>query len=122
MTRRRLVVARDRASACIAVGAAIVFARASSAGARARPCRPRCVTKGPLKVTIHANGELRAGRTMTLVTPPVGGMLRIVQMKTTGMPVKSGEVVMEFDPADQSLRPGAGASPKWPKRNRKSSR
>ena len=59
------------------------------------------VTKGPLKVTVHANGELRAGRTMTLVTPPVGGMLRIVQMKTTGMPVKSGEIVMEFDPADQ---------------------
>ena len=59
------------------------------------------VTKGPLKVTVHANGELRAGRTMTLVTPPVGGMLRIVQMKTTGMPVKSGEIVMEFDPGDQ---------------------
>ena len=38
---------------------------------------------------------------MTLVTPPVGGMLRVVSMKTTGMPVKSGEVVMEFDPADQ---------------------
>ena len=59
------------------------------------------VTKGPLKVTVHATGELRAGRTMTLVTPPVGGMLRIVQLKTTGMPVKSGEIVMEFDPADQ---------------------
>ena len=59
------------------------------------------VARGPLKVTIHATGELRAGRTMTLVTPPVGGMLRVVSMKTTGMPVKSGEVVMEFDPADQ---------------------
>ena len=38
---------------------------------------------------------------MTLVAPPVGGMLRIVQMLTTGMPVKAGEVVVEFDPADQ---------------------
>jgi multidrug resistance efflux pump len=38
---------------------------------------------------------------MALVTPPVGGMLRIVQMKTTGMPVKKDEIVMEFDPADQ---------------------
>jgi hypothetical protein len=27
-------------------------------------------------------------------------MLRIVSMKTTGMPVKAGEIVMEFDPAD----------------------
>ena len=59
------------------------------------------VAKGPVKVTIYATGELRAGRTMTLVTPPVGGMLRIVQMKTTGQPVKNGEIVMEFDSADQ---------------------
>jgi multidrug efflux pump subunit AcrA (membrane-fusion protein) len=59
------------------------------------------VTKGPLKLTVHATGELRAGRTMTLVTPTVGGMLRIVHMIPTGMPVKAGEVVMEFDPADQ---------------------
>jgi multidrug efflux pump subunit AcrA (membrane-fusion protein) len=59
------------------------------------------VTKGPLKVTVHANGELRAGRTVTLTTPPVGGMLRIVDMKTTGMPVKKDEIVMEFDPGDQ---------------------
>jgi multidrug resistance efflux pump len=59
------------------------------------------VTKGPLKLTVHATGELRAGRTMTLVTPTVGGMLRIVQMVPTGVPVKTGDIVMEFDPADQ---------------------
>lgn len=59
------------------------------------------VTKGPLKLTVHATGELRAGRTMTLVTPAVGGMLRIVQMIPTGEPVKAGQIVMEFDPADQ---------------------
>ncbi len=59
------------------------------------------VTKGPLKLTVHATGELRAGRTVTLVTPPVGGMLRIVTLVQTGMPIKSGETVVEFDPADQ---------------------
>lgn len=59
------------------------------------------VTKGPLKLTVHATGELRAGRSVTLVTPPVGGMLRIVRMIPTGEPVKAGEIVMEFDPADQ---------------------
>ena len=59
------------------------------------------VTRGPLKLTVHASGELRAGRTMTLVTPPVGGMLRIVQMVPTGISVKAGDVVMEFDPSDQ---------------------
>ncbi|HEX6973829.1 MAG TPA: HlyD family efflux transporter periplasmic adaptor subunit [Vicinamibacterales bacterium] len=62
------------------------------------------VTKGPLKLTVHATGELRAGRTMTMVTPPVGGMLRIVRMVPTGVAVKAGDVVMEFDPADQQYQ------------------
>ena len=59
------------------------------------------VIRGPLKLNVHATGELRAGRTVTMVTPPVGGMLRIVRMVSTGNPVKAGDVVMEFDPADQ---------------------
>jgi HlyD family secretion protein len=59
------------------------------------------VAKGPLKLTVHANGELRAGRTVTLIAPPVGGMLRIVRLVQTGESVKANEAVMEFDPADQ---------------------
>ena len=59
------------------------------------------VTRGPLALNVHATGELRAGRTVTMVTPPVGGMLRIVQLVPTGGAVKAGDVVMEFDPADQ---------------------
>jgi multidrug efflux pump subunit AcrA (membrane-fusion protein) len=62
------------------------------------------VTRGPLKLTVHATGDLRAGRTMTLVTPPVGGMLRIVTMVPTGGAVKAGDIVMEFDPADQQYQ------------------
>ena len=59
------------------------------------------VTRGPLALNVHATGELRDGRTVTMVTPPVGGMLRIVQLVPTGGAVKAGDVVMEFDPADQ---------------------
>src|SRR4026207_657695 len=69
--------------------------------ARRDPVPTARVTKGPLKVTVHATGELRAGRTVTMVTPPVGGMLRIVTLVQTGMPVKAGDIVVEFDPADQ---------------------
>jgi multidrug resistance efflux pump len=54
-----------------------------------------------LKLNVHATGELRAGRTVTMVTPPVGGMLRIIHLVPTGVSVKTGDVVMEFDPADQ---------------------
>jgi multidrug efflux pump subunit AcrA (membrane-fusion protein) len=59
------------------------------------------VVKGALELNVHAAGELRAGRTVTLITPPVGGMLRIVHLVATGVAVKAGDVVMEFDPADQ---------------------
>jgi multidrug efflux pump subunit AcrA (membrane-fusion protein) len=61
------------------------------------------LTKGPLRLNVNATGDLRAGRTMTLVAPPVGGMLRIVKMIPTGIPVKEGEIVLEFDPADQQF-------------------
>ena len=61
------------------------------------------LAKGPLRLTVHAIGDLRAGRTMTLVAPPVGGMLRLVKMVPTGVMVKEGEVIVEFDPADQQF-------------------
>ena len=98
--RGRRLIAPAIGVAVIALGAAIVFAIPRLPD-RGNTVPTAVATKGPLKVTVHANGELRAGRTMTLVTPPVGGMLRIVQMKTTGMPVKKDEIVMEFDPSDQ---------------------
>ena len=55
----------------------------------------------PLKLTVHAVGDLRAGRTITLITPPVAGTVRIIKLVPTGVPVKANDVVFEFDPADQ---------------------
>ena len=59
------------------------------------------VVRGPLKLTVFATGELRAGRTMNVMAPPAGGSLRIVKLLPTGTPVKKDDVVIEFDPADQ---------------------
>ena len=88
----------------IALGTAIAIAvpRLPERGGSTTPTAR--VVKGPLKLTVHATGELRAGRTMTLVTPPVGGMLRIVHLVPTGVAVKKDEVIMEFDPADQQYQ------------------
>ena len=61
------------------------------------------VVRGPLKLTVYATGELRAGRTMSLMAPPAGGSLRIVKLLQTGTPVKKDDVVIEFDPADQQF-------------------
>ena len=48
------------------------------------------VTRDPLKLTVYATGEIRAGRTATLVVPPAGGMLRLVTLLPTGTHVKTG--------------------------------
>ncbi|MEP6916774.1 MAG: HlyD family efflux transporter periplasmic adaptor subunit [Acidobacteriota bacterium] len=82
-----------------AAGAAAVAVPALPARGNAVPTAR--VIKGPLKLTVHATGELRAGRTVTLVTPAVGGMLRIVTLIPTGVALKAGDTVVEFDPADQ---------------------
>jgi HlyD family secretion protein len=84
----------------LAAGAAIVVA-VPTLPARNQDVPTARVTKGPLKLTVHAVGELRAGRTVTLVAPSVGGMLRIVKLVQTGVAATSGETVVEFDPADQ---------------------
>ena len=81
--------------------------------------RRRGSCRGPLKLNVHATGELRAGRTVTMITPPVGGMLRIVRMISTGIPVKAGEVVMEFDPRISCTR-SSRHEPSWPRRSRRS--
>ena len=99
---RRRIVTAVVLLAVAAIGAAIVFAvpRLPDRGAAIPTAH---VVKGPLNLTVYATGDLRAGRTQTLMAPPVGGMLRVVQMATTGAAVKKGDTVVEFDPADQQF-------------------
>ena len=87
--------------AVVGAGAAMTIAvpKLPATGATIPTAR---VAKTPLKLTVHAVGDLRAGRTVTLIAPPVGGgTLRIIKLVQTGVPVKANDVVMEFDPADQ---------------------
>lgn len=60
------------------------------------------VKRGDLDLKVYTTGELRPAKRAMLVAPPVGGgTLRIVHLAKTGTPVKAGDVVMEFDPAEQ---------------------
>jgi HlyD family secretion protein len=100
MKRRLIWIAA--AIAVVAIGATL--ARAVPALPERRADVPTTkVVKGPLKLTVYATGELRAGRTASLVAPPAGGTLRLVKLVTTGTPVKAGESVFEIDPADQEF-------------------
>jgi HlyD family secretion protein len=86
----------------IAVGATLAMAVPSLPERRSEVPTAR-VVRGPLKLTVYATGELRAGRTASLVAPPAGGTLRLVKLLTTGSAVKAGDVVFEIDPADQEF-------------------
>ena len=97
--RRRLLLAAIVVVILAAIGAvAVAVPRLPARGSTVPTAR---VAKSPLKLTVHALGDLRAGRTVTMVAPPVGGMLRIITLVQTGTTVKAGAPVVEFDPADQ---------------------
>ena len=94
-------------AASVLLAAAAIAATFVKAGPvlpeRRSPVPTARVVRGPLKLTVYATGDLRAGRTVNLMAPSVGGQIRIVKLLTTGTPVKTGDVVMEFDPSDQQF-------------------
>jgi HlyD family secretion protein len=79
------------------VAAAALAPRPSTAGS----VPTSAVARGNLRLDVYATGELRAGRSVSLSAPPAGGRLRLLKLVETGMAVRAGDVVAEFDPADQ---------------------
>ncbi|MFZ0762004.1 MAG: efflux RND transporter periplasmic adaptor subunit [Candidatus Sulfotelmatobacter sp.] len=60
------------------------------------------VKRGNLDRKVYATGELRASHTVPLIAPPVaGGALQITRLLRTGVAVKKGDIVIEFDPTEQ---------------------
>jgi len=90
--------------AAVAVIAGIALALGFAASAAAPRIVPTArVQRGRVDVTVFTNGELRAARTMQLVVPPTGGQLQIVKLADPGEAVKNGDVIVEFDPAEQQF-------------------
>lgn len=85
------------------VGLRMTRARAAAAAASSEdPLVPTTrVTRGPLELSVHATGELRASKSAMLIAPSVGGTLRILKMLDTGMSVKANDVIAELDPTEQ---------------------
>lgn len=58
--------------------------------------------QGDVELRFPTTGVLNATQSRIVVAPPVaGGTLRIIQLSATGSAVKSGDVVVSFDPAQQ---------------------
>jgi len=61
------------------------------------------VQRGRVETTVHATGEIRAARSTQMFTPTTGGQLQIVALAESGSAVKAGDVVVEFDSAEQQF-------------------
>jgi HlyD family secretion protein len=63
------------------------------------------VKRGDLDLKVVSTGELRANHSITLTAPQVGGgALQITRLAHTGLPVKKGDIVIEFDPSEQHYK------------------
>jgi HlyD family secretion protein len=63
------------------------------------------VKRGEFDVKVYTTGELRANHSMMLAAPPIGGgSLQIIRLLHTGTSVKTGDVVIEFDPSEQHYK------------------
>ncbi len=89
--------------AAVAVTAGLVVAgmMAMPGPVAARGVPTSRVIGGSLRLDVRTIGELRPGRIVSLAAPPAGSALRIVRIAETGSAVRAGEVVVEFDPAEQ---------------------
>ena len=61
--------------------------------------------RGDLDMKVYVNGELRASHSEMLTAPAIGGgALQITHLLHTGIAVKKGDLVMEFDPSEQRYK------------------
>lgn len=61
--------------------------------------------RGDLNLEVHATGELRASHSIMLTAPAIGGgSLQITKLLRTGELVEKGDVVVEFDPSEQTYK------------------
>ncbi len=60
------------------------------------------VTRGTVALDVQIEGELRAKRSVPLAAPRAGRSLPLILLAGTGAAVRTGDVVMEFDPAEQA--------------------
>jgi HlyD family secretion protein len=90
MTRRRLLLGSTVVVAAC-VGACWVGRRASADV----PAAP--VARGSFVDAIQVRGEVKAGRSVTILAPADAGELRIVTLARNGSAVKKGDVLIRFD-------------------------
>ncbi len=105
MRSRRAITWSVVAVVLFAVAGVVAAVRRASPVATGDEIPTSKVKRGDLAMLVHANGELRATQSKTLTAPPIGGgALQITYLLHTGTPVKKGDLVVAFDPAEQRYK------------------
>jgi HlyD family secretion protein len=69
------------------------------------------VERTDLQIEVNITGELRATQAAPISAPAIaGGTLQIVRLLKTGVMVKAGDVLAEFDPSEQEYKLAQGRS------------
>jgi HlyD family secretion protein len=83
----------------------VASARRSSSALAGSDLPVARVKRGDLVLKAHTTGELRATHISMLAAPAIGGgNLKITRLLRAGAVVKSGDVVLEFDPSEQQYK------------------
>src|SRR5215468_10515236 len=102
MKRSRLIVGGIVAAVLIAGIGVTAAVRRGARSASDDVIPSASVKRGELDLKVFTIGELKANHSITLSAPPIGGgSLQITKLLHTGTPVKTGDVVIEFDPGEQ---------------------
>ena len=91
---------RGRKVAAGAAGGLVVAAALGWAVSGAAPDVPTAVVeRGDFVDAVQIRGEIKAGRSITIIAPADAGELRIMKLVRNGSLVKKGDVLIEFDGA-----------------------
>ena len=102
MRSRRAITWAVVAVVLCAVGGVVAAVRRATAPTVSSDVPTAVVKRGDLDMKVFVTGELKASRSEMLTAPPIGGgALELTYLVHTGVAVKKGDLVMEFDPSEQ---------------------
>src|SRR5215471_17646281 len=102
MKRSRLIIGGVAAAVLIAAIGVTAAVRRGNVSASDDDVPFARVKVGELDLKVYTIGELKANHSITLSAPPIGGgSLEITKLAHSGTPLKTGDVVIEFDPGEQ---------------------
>ncbi len=102
-SQRAIAWAVVAAILCAVAGGVAAVHRATPAATAEIPTG--FVKRGDLDMKVYVTGELRASHSEMLIAPAIGGgALQITHLLHTGATVKTGDMVMDFDPSEQHYK------------------